>query len=163
MPCTRYKEALYVAEVTYEKIVHRQRRGICPDYQLIYWEVLGGQSWTFKMKHTVWKKIVLNNYITYLDELRLEQHSILQSKNASHLFVIEQYVLIHMLEFFCCIQTDSNRAHTTLDNLQLFFYACSNPGKISWQIIGICQQMAGSHRAALHSYEQSLLRIQTRK
>ena len=116
----RYKEALYVAEVTYEKIVHRQRRGICQYYLLIYWEVSGGQSWTFKMKHTVWKKIVLNNYITYLDELTLEQHSILQSKNASHLFVIEPYVLIRMLEFFCCIQTDSNRAQTTLDKLHQF-------------------------------------------
>ena len=153
----RYKEALHVAEVTYEKTVHRQRRGVCPDYQLIYREVLGGQSWTFKMKHTVWKKIVLHTKITYLDELRLEQHSILQIKNAFSLFEIEPYVLIHMLEFFCCIQTDSNRALKTLDDLQLCFHAGRDPGKISWQILGICQQMAGNHRSALHSYGKSLL------
>ena len=153
---SRYREALSVVEMTKESIAHRHGRCLCPAHQMLYRNGFGGQSWTFKMKHTVWKDILLDNFNTYLDELRLEQHSILQSENESCAIVITPYVLTHMLEFFCCKQTDSNRAKTILAALQSTFQNVEYAGKLSWQILGICQQMAGNHLAALHSYLQSL-------
>ena len=153
---SRYREALSVVEMTKESIAHRHGRCLCPAHQMLYRNGFGGQSWTFKMKHTVWKDILLDNFNTYLDELRLEQHSILQSENESCAIVITPYVLTHMVEFICCKQTDSNRAKTILAALQSTFQNVEYAGKLSWQILGICQQMAGNHLAALHSYLQSL-------
>ena len=50
----------------------KTRVGICPANQMLYMETFEGQSWTFIMKHIARTDIVLNNYITYLDELILE-------------------------------------------------------------------------------------------
>ena len=44
-----------------------------------------------------------------------------------------------------------------LDSVSSIYQVGRDPGKISWQILGICQQMAGNHRSALHSYGKSLL------
>ena len=128
---------------------------------MLYRNAFGGQSWTFKLKHAS-KDIFLNNYITYLDELIPEQHSTLQSENNFAIFEISPYVLIHMLEFCCCKQANTNRAQEALDALQYLVshdWAVYMPRyfrKLHWQILGICQQMSGNHHAALHSYLQSL-------
>ena len=142
------------------KMVHQPPgKCLCPEHQMLYREAFGGRSWTFKMKQFVWKDIVLDNYNTYLDELRLEQHSILQSENDKCVMVITPFILVNMLEFFCCKQTDSNRAQTILDEFQSGMQNVEGAAKLHWQILGICQQMAGNHHAALHSYLQSLQEV----
>ena len=69
---SRYREALSVVAMTKIKIKIRHGRCLCPAHQMLYMEAFGGQSWTFKMKHTARNYIVLNNYIMHLDELILE-------------------------------------------------------------------------------------------
>ena len=96
----RYREALSVVEKTKEKMAHHHGRCICAEHQMIYREALGGRSWTFKMKHIASKDIDFNMCLAYLDELILEQHSILQSEHERVIFKISPYVLVHMLDFF---------------------------------------------------------------
>ena len=66
------------------------------------------------------------------------------------------------LIFFAVKKENTNRAQEALDALQYLVshdwavYMSPDFRKLPWQILGICQQMAGNHLAALHSYLQSL-------
>nr|XP_022307950.1 uncharacterized protein LOC111113950 [Crassostrea virginica] len=161
---SRHREALSVVERTKEKMAIRNGRCLCQKHQMRYMEAFGGQSWTFKMKHMVWKDISFSNKIKYLDELILEQHSALEACE-NNLF-ISPVILVHMLEFLCCRQTDSNGAHEAVEALEFLVrndwgggggvHVTHGSIKLSWQILGICQHMVGNHYAALHSYQQSL-------
>nr|XP_011448995.2 uncharacterized protein LOC105343365 [Crassostrea gigas] len=156
----RYREALFVIEMTKVKLaqpylmyrdnVDRER----------YTEAVGGQSWSTKIRQAIAGNIKLENEICYISELLPEQQS---SKQNSKLYLsIPPHVLLHMLEFLSSRHVDTMRAQTALDELQdlvhhdqgLYSYGLFR--EISWEILGICQQITGNLQAALYSYQQSL-------
>ncbi|XP_011455268.3 uncharacterized protein [Magallana gigas] len=156
----RYREALSVIEMTKVKLAqpylmyhrHRDRER--------YTEAVGGQSWSTKMRQAVAGNINLVNKLCYINELLPEQQSIRQNgRSALH---IPPLVLLHMLEVFCSRHVDTMRAQTVLDDLQVLVHHDQGLHvddllrDISWEILGICQQMAGNIQAALYSYQQSL-------
>lgn len=75
---------------------------------------------------------------------------------------IPPFVLLYMLEIFCCkhinrtmeIQSALNNLHTVVNQGKSIPQHCKD---ISWEILGICQHFAGDRKAALYSFEQSLL------
>nr|XP_034322925.1 uncharacterized protein LOC117688744 [Crassostrea gigas] len=156
----RYREALSVIELTkvklarpylmYRKHVDRER----------YTEAVGGQSWSTKIRQAVAWDITLVNKICYITELLPEQQS--SRPNGGSALYIPPFVLLHMLEVFCSRHVDTVRAQGALDNLQVLvhhdrgLYVHKDYGDISWEILGICHQMAGNLQAALYSYQQSL-------
>jgi hypothetical protein len=125
-----------------------------------YTEAVGGQSWSTKLTHAVTTDIRVDNKIIYINELVTEQMISLQ--NYIPALFIPPLVLLHMLEFLCYRHIDTMRAQTALTDLQVLVHHDQGryvPGlsrDISWQILGICQQISGDLRAALYSYQQSL-------
>jgi hypothetical protein len=156
----RYTEALSVIEMTkvnlaqpyvmYNRTVDTER----------YTEAVGGQSWSTKLTHAVTCNIELDNNIIYINELMTEQMISLQNHCRS--LFIPSLVLLHMLEFLCYRYIDTMRAQTALTDLQVLVhhdqgrYVDVHLRDISWQILGICQQISGDLHAALYSYQQSL-------
>ncbi|XP_056016734.1 uncharacterized protein LOC130053461, partial [Ostrea edulis] len=125
-----------------------------------YTEAVGGQSWSTKYRHAVAWDIKLDNIIIYINELMTEQSVSLQ--NGFPLLFIPTLVVLHMLEFLCYRHIDTMRAQTALNDLQNLLrhdqgvYVDVYSRDISWQILGICQQISGNLQAALYSYQQSL-------
>lgn len=60
-----------------------------------------------------------------------------------------------MLEFVSYRHVDTMRARTALHDLEAHVHH-EHRLYISWEILGICQHMAGYVQAALYSYQQSL-------
>ena len=159
----RHREALFVIEMTKVNLAQpglMYARHVDPER---YTEAVGGRSWSYKMRHAVADYIILHNNICYISELSPEQ----QSSSLKHrsLLLIPPYIVLHMLEFLCCRHVDPMRAQTALNDLQ--FLVQNDQGvliheklrDISWEILGICQQVTGNHQAALYSYTQSLLQF----
>ncbi|XP_056014609.1 uncharacterized protein LOC125673327 [Ostrea edulis] len=156
----RYTEALSVIEMTkvnlaqpyvmYNMTIDTER----------YTEAVGGQSWSTKLRHAVAWNIMLENRIIYINELMTEQMVSLQ--NHFPVLNIPPLVVLYMLEFLCYRHIDTMRAQTALNDLQVLvhydqgLYVNVHLRDISWQILGICQQISGNLHAALHSYQQSL-------
>nr|XP_011418263.2 uncharacterized protein LOC105321605 [Crassostrea gigas] len=163
----RYREALSVIEMTkvklaqpylmYKRHVDRER----------YTEAVGGQSWSTKMRQTVAGDIILDNKICYISELIPEQQSALQ--NRQYMLVIPVFVMVHFLEFLCYRHIDTTLSRVALDELQVLvhhdqgLYVHDLSRNISWEILGICQQITGNLQAALYSYQQSLTQYQCSK
>ncbi|XP_061192575.1 uncharacterized protein LOC133200794 [Saccostrea echinata] len=160
----RHKEALSVIEMTKVKlaqpyVIYVYRLAINAE-RYIFSEFVGGHSWSTRMRHVVAYDIVLENAIFYINELVPEQQSGLQC--GYPILLIPLYVFIHMLEILCYRHVDPMRAQTALNELQdlvhhdqqMYIDACQRD--ISWQILGICQQVTGNYQAALYSYQQSL-------
>ena len=163
----RYKEALSVIEMTKVKLAQpglMYLKHVDPER---YTEAVGGQSWSTKMRQAVVYHIRLDNYICYINELKPEQQSALENKKRA--LYIPPFVLLHMLEFLCCRHVDPMRTQAALDDLQVLVHLDRGVlvhlefRDISWDILGICQQMTGNHQAALYSYHQSLAQIPTIK
>ncbi|XP_052687003.1 uncharacterized protein LOC128166105 [Crassostrea angulata] len=156
----RYREASSLLEITkvnlqqpylmYNDFVDRER----------YIEAVGGQSWSTKMRHAVAGDIKLDTIICYINELILEQQSAV--KNRWPLLYIPVFVMLHFLEFLCYRHIDTTLSQAALDELQVLvhhdqgLYIDVESRDISWEILGICQQITGNPQAALYSYEQSL-------
>nr|XP_022322567.1 uncharacterized protein LOC111124015 [Crassostrea virginica] len=156
----RHREALSVIEMTKVKLAQlglMYNGHVDPER---YTEAVGGQSWSTKMRHAVPQDITLEHNICYINELKLEQKS--SSLNDGPYLNIPSFILLHMLEFLCCRHVDPRRAQAALDELQVLVHHDQGVlvpvylRDISWEILGICQQMTGNHQAALYSYEQSL-------
>ncbi|XP_078340026.1 uncharacterized protein LOC111109049 [Crassostrea virginica] len=156
----RHREALSVIEMTKVKLAQpglMYWRHVDPER---YTEAVGGRSWSYKMRHAVACNINLYNDMCYINELTPEQQSC--SLNHKKLLHIPSYILLHMLEFLCCRHVDPVRAQAALDDLQVLVHHDQGVfvpvplRDISWEILGICQQMTGNHQAALYSYIQSL-------
>ena len=132
-----------------------------------YTEAVGGQSWSIKTRQAVAYDITLYNPICYISELTPEQKYALENKWG--FLEISPFVLLHMLEFLCCRHDDPMRAQAALDDLQVLVHHDMGMfvqeifRDISWEILGICQQMAGNHQAALYSYHQSLTQYPSHK
>nr|XP_011429923.2 uncharacterized protein LOC105330056 isoform X2 [Crassostrea gigas] len=156
----RYREALSVLEMTKVKLAqpymmytrHVDREG--------YTEAVGGQSWSTKSRQAVAQDIELDTIICYISELISEQQSALQNKVPT--LYIPVFVMLHFLEFLCYRHIDTTLSQAALDELQVLvhhdqgLYVCDIYRNISWEILGICQQITGNLQAALYSYQQSL-------
>nr|XP_022344447.1 uncharacterized protein LOC111137310 [Crassostrea virginica] len=156
----RHREALSVIEMAKVKLAQpglMYYRHVDPER---YTEAVGGRSWSYKMRHAVAGDIKLFSDICYINELTLEQQS--SSLNHERVLNIPPLVLLHMLEFLWCRYVDPMRAQAALDDLQVLVHHDQGVfvhklyRDISWEILGICQQMTGNHQAALYSYTQSL-------
>ncbi|XP_062618882.1 uncharacterized protein LOC134280489 [Saccostrea cucullata] len=155
----RYTEALSIIE----KVVKLAQPYVMYWYNEdteMYIEAVGGQSWSTKMRQAVAWIILLNNKIHYISELLLEQQSAME--NGWSFLCIPSFVLLYMLEILCYRHIDTIRAQTALDDLQALVHYDQGHfiplllRDISWQILGICQQVTGNLQAALYSYQQSL-------
>ena len=155
----RYRAALSVIETTKVKLEHARKlygRHVGLERHT---GVVGGQSLSRTIRQVLPLHIKLHN-ICVFNELTLEQQSALQS-NLSMLF-IPPFILLHMLEFLCCRHVNPMRAHGALYDLQDLVHHDQGVlvnvafRDISWEILGICQEIAGEYQAALYSYQQSL-------
>nr|XP_022340064.1 uncharacterized protein LOC111134870 [Crassostrea virginica] len=156
----RHREALSVIEMTKVKLAQpglMYYGHVDPER---YTEAVGGRSWSYKMRHAVACHIKLNNHFCYINELTPEQHS--STLNHQPVLDIPPFIMLHMLDFLCCRHVDPMRAQAVLDDLQILVHHDQGVfvhvllRDISWEILGICQQMTGNHQAALYSYTQSL-------
>ncbi|XP_062569084.1 uncharacterized protein LOC134231173 [Saccostrea cucullata] len=156
----RYMKALSIIEmikvklaqpcVMYNNYVETER----------YTDIVERLSWSTRMRESVARNIRLNNTIHYINELIPEQQSALQNK--CRIAYVPPLVLLYMLEILCYRHVDTRRVQTVLDDLQTLVHydqgqlICLHCRDISWQILGICQQVTGNLQAALYSYQQSL-------
>ena len=155
----RYRKALSVIEMTKVKLAQPGLMHSTHVHPERYTEAVGGRSWSYKMRHAVAYNIKLYNDICYIFELTPEQQS--SSFNHEKILLYPPYILLHMLEFLCCRHVDPMRAQAALDDLQVLVHHDQGVlplwhRGISWEILGICQQMTGNRQAALYSYRQSL-------
>ena len=158
----RYREAMSVIEITKVKLAQpglMYNRHVDPER---YAETVGGLPWSSKMRKAVAYTCTfkLYNITSFINEITLEQQSALQYKQLG--LFIPPFILLHMLEFLCCRHVDPIRAQAALDDLQVLVHHDQGMfvpvylRDISWEILGICQQIAGDHQAALFSYQNSL-------
>ncbi|XP_062572786.1 uncharacterized protein LOC134234756 [Saccostrea cucullata] len=156
----RYMEALSIVEMIKVKLAQPY---LMYEYNVnieMYTEAVGGQSWSTKMRQAVAWYIILDTDVQYISELIPEQQSALQNNLSS--LSIPPFVLLYMLEILCYRHVDTMRVHTALDDLQTLVHYDQGQfvplhlRDISWQILGICQQVTGNLQAALYSYQQSL-------
>ncbi|XP_052710053.1 uncharacterized protein LOC128184554 [Crassostrea angulata] len=156
----RYRDALSVIDITKVKLAQPYLMyGSHVDRER-YTEAVGGQSLSTKMRQAVAQDIKLPNEIFHINELMPEQQS--STQNSWPLLYIPPLVLLYMLEFLCSRHVDTLRAQSALDDLQALVH--HDQGElihvhlrdISWEILGICQQITGNLQAALYSYQQSL-------
>ncbi|XP_078322088.1 uncharacterized protein LOC144621922 [Crassostrea virginica] len=160
----RYMEALYITETIKVKLAQPGLMYKIYVNQEIYTEVVGGQSWSTKMRQAVADDIILDTCICYNNELTLEQQSAFQYQKDA--LLIPLFVMLHFVEFLCYRHTDTALAQATLEDLQFLVYhdqgvlVPEHLRDISWDVLGICHQMTGNLQAALHSYQQSLTQFQ---
>ena len=161
---SRYREALSVIELTKVKLAQpglMYRKNVDPER---YIEAVGGRSWSYKMRQARAHDITLYIHMCYINELISEQQSALQN-NRFALF-IPLFVVLHFVEFLCYRHIDTTLAQTALEELQALvhydqgLYVHHVCRDISWEILGICQQMTGNLQAALHSFQNSLTQLQ---
>ncbi|XP_062590489.1 uncharacterized protein LOC134252064 [Saccostrea cucullata] len=125
-----------------------------------YTEALGGKPLSTKMRQAVAMHIIVDGKTRYINELVPEIAS--NRQNGMFGIAIADRVMLLMLEILCYIHIDRKKAHSALNDLQDLVHRGEveiEPGigkDIAWQILGICQQMTGNHKAALYSYLQSL-------
>nr|XP_022315415.1 uncharacterized protein LOC111119501 [Crassostrea virginica] len=151
----RYRDALSITEIIKVKLAQpglMYRTHVDP---VKYTEAVGGRSWSTKMRQAVTDDIYLNNYACFINELTPEQQSALQ-KNRPFLY-IPLFVVLHFVEFLCYRHIDIALAQAALEELQVLvhhdqgLYVSDFNRDISWEILGICQQMSGNLQAALFS------------
>nr|XP_022310279.1 uncharacterized protein LOC111115734 [Crassostrea virginica] len=158
----RYREALYITEMIKVKLAQpglMYREHVDPER---YTEAVGGQSWSTKMRRAVAYDIELDAHTCYINELTLEQQSAIQNNRMITNIHVPLFVVLHFVEFLCYRHTDTRLAQTALEELQVLvhhdqgLYVHHLGRDISWEILGICQQMTGNLQAALYSYQQSI-------
>ena len=156
----RYREALSLIEMTKVKLAQpglAYRGVVCPER---YMEAVGGQSLSTKMRQAAAQDILLSNGICYINELIPEQHC--DQHSNSFAIRIPLFVLLHFVEFLCYRHTDTALAQTALEELQVLvhydqgWHISNTHRDISWEILGICQQLSGNHQAALDSFQHIL-------
>ncbi|XP_062580647.1 uncharacterized protein LOC134242566 [Saccostrea cucullata] len=155
----RYSEALSVIEAIKAKLGQPYSVYMRCVHPWRYIEAVERLSLSTKMRKVAWD-IRLNNFICYINELVLEQQSGLQCSHP--VLHIPLCVLLHMLEVLCYRHVDPVRTQRALNDLQDLVHHDQETDilgyekDISWEILGICQQITGNYQAALHSYQQSL-------
>ncbi|XP_062607490.1 uncharacterized protein LOC134269310 [Saccostrea cucullata] len=156
----RYRKALFIIDVVKLKLANP-----CVMYMYNvdaekYTEAVGGQSWFTKMRHAVAGDVTLVNMIHYICDLLPEQQYGLE--NTTFSLSVPLFVLLNMLDILCCRHIDTIRAQTALNDLQTLVHYDRGQliyrdfKDISWQILGICQQVTGNLQDAWYSYQRSL-------
>ncbi|XP_052700094.1 uncharacterized protein LOC128177423 [Crassostrea angulata] len=157
----RYREALSVIEMIkfklarpdlmYHHIVHRAISR--------YTEPVEGQVWGM-FRQAAPRNMILYNTISYISELLPEQKS--SKGNRRLTSKIPFLVMLHFLEFLCYRHIGTTLSQAALDELRALVHhdlgmdIHNLQRDISWEILGICQQITGNLQAALYSYQQSL-------
>ncbi|XP_062613907.1 uncharacterized protein LOC134275660 [Saccostrea cucullata] len=120
-----------------------------------------GMSLNHKMRIALVVAIVLISEYTYIDELILEQKT--SNENGELSLFIPPLVMLHMLFTLNHHKLgDKVRSQQSLQDLHTLLlyddgvYVRDNLRDISWQILGICQQICGEFQGALESYQHSL-------
>ncbi|XP_062580646.1 uncharacterized protein LOC134242565 [Saccostrea cucullata] len=155
----RYLQALTVIEATKAKLGQPYSVNMRYVYPQRYSEAVERLSLSTKMRKVAWD-IRLNNLMYYINELVPEQQSGLPYRHPG--LGIPLYVLLHMLEILCYRHVVPVRTQRALDDLQDLVHhnqetdLLGNGKEISWEILGIFQQITGNYQAALYSYRQSL-------
>ncbi|XP_061169391.1 uncharacterized protein LOC133178687 [Saccostrea echinata] len=156
----RYMEALSIIEVVKDKLAQPYVMHNFKVRARKYIDAVGGRSWSTKMRQTVTWDIRLYNLVHYVEELIPEQISGFQNNMPS--LSVPPFIMLHMLEIFCYRFRDTVKAQRALDDLETLVhydqgvYVDLLLRDISWQILGICQQVTGNTRAAIYSYKRSL-------
>ena len=157
---SKLKEALFVIELTKVRLAQPElmyRRHVDPER---YTEAVGEQNLSIKMRQIMTLIITLVNNICHINELLPEQQSALQNNSFS--LHIPLFVVLHFVQFLCYRHIDTTLAQTALEELRILvqndqgLYIDHLYRDISWEILGICQQMTGNLQAALHSFQYSL-------
>ena len=154
----RYRAALSVIETTKVNLEHTRKMFEGHEDPERYTEVVGGHSLSWKTRQLVPFYINFQSSVCFINELALEQQSALQNKQS--ILCIPPFILLHMLKFFCCRHVDLTEAQRALYDLQDLVH--NDQGllipvqlrDISWDILGICQELAGDYQAALFSYQR---------
>nr|XP_011415117.1 uncharacterized protein LOC105319315 [Crassostrea gigas] len=163
----RYRDALSVIDFTKVKLAQPYLMyGSHVDRER-YTEAVGGLSLCTKMRQAVAMYIILYNEIFYINELIPEQQS--SKQNNRYILIIPPLVLLYMLEVLCSRHGETLRTQRALDDLQVLVHHDQGDlinvelRDISWEILGICQQISGNLHAALYSYQQSLRQYPSHK
>lgn len=114
-----------------------------------------GLSLSNKMRRAVVVNISLNENIIYINELLPEQTCCF--KKGFGKLRISPFVLLNMLTFLCSRHVDMIRSQRALNTLKSDVQnALEHYRRISYEILGICQEIAGNKDDALNSYYKSL-------
>jgi hypothetical protein len=126
-----------------------------------YIEAVGSLSLSRRMKRAWVNAITLDCKVHYIEECILEQYVILQ--NCERFLYISPFVLTDMLLVLSHYRLgDRSQALQSLTDLQTLLvydegrYVLFRDRNMSWQILGICQNVVGDVNGALQSYQESL-------
>nr|XP_034309239.1 uncharacterized protein LOC117683659 [Crassostrea gigas] len=156
----RYKDALSIIDISKVKMSQPYVRFRGNGKGWAYIEAVGGQPWSTKITQAIANNLRLDNGICYITELLLEQES---GKRSNRTWIlISPFILANMLEFLICRHNDTSRAQAALDNITALIqhgeedFVAKDTMDISWEILGICQEINGNIQAARFSFQQSL-------
>ena len=156
----RYNKAIEVIERVKDKNHSDRERGT----EILY---IREKSYSERMAQTTAGIIPLENAICYISELLPEQRC--SSVFGKYLLHVPPHVLLHMLEVLCYRHLDPMKSKAALDNLRLLVthdqgvFVPRHVRDISWEILGICQQITGNAKDAMFSFQQSLAQKQYNK
>lgn len=149
----RYRKALSLLEIAKKKLDS--------PYRLYCGRAVGnprtvyGLSLSKKMRRVVIGDIRLKTCINYINELMPEQTSCFE--NLSQMLRVPPFVFFNMLSFLCSRHVETIRAQSSLKALKSDVeHVSEHYGRISYEILGICQEIAGNRQDALNSYYKSL-------
>ncbi|XP_062620255.1 uncharacterized protein LOC134281832 [Saccostrea cucullata] len=155
----RYEHSLIILQKAQERM---SRPYIIYGYNVnidMYRQCMTGIPLGRRMRSAVMKDIVLNKN-TYINELVMEQFN---NKYGRPVLLIPPLVMLHMLFILNHHRLgDTVRSQQSLQDLQtllLYDDRVNVPTllrDISWQILGICQQICGDYVGSLQSYQCSL-------
>ncbi|XP_062611777.1 uncharacterized protein LOC134273605 [Saccostrea cucullata] len=119
------------------------------------------KSWNTKLREVVVVDIGLSSAVCYLHELGIEKH-VARVENKH--FHVPPYVLTLFIIVLCNVRL-GNRTGYYYTVCELKNILDKDVGRfvpiklknISWQILGICQQLSGDHAGAFESYKASLI------
>ncbi|XP_061176144.1 uncharacterized protein LOC133185101 [Saccostrea echinata] len=156
----KYKRALVVLDIARQKLSQpfvMYKREV--DEQ-IYCKLMGGQSLSTKMRNAWARDVTIKSCFKYIDEFNLEQRA--TQKSGVNMFCVPPLVLTHMLSVLCLHRLgNKSLCQQSLTDLQTLLHSDDNKNipkilrEISWQILGICQQVVGELHEALDSYQQA--------
>ncbi|XP_062603992.1 uncharacterized protein LOC134265797 [Saccostrea cucullata] len=125
-----------------------------------YGEAVEGLPWSIRLNRNFVTDIVLDSDLIYLSELSLEQEDC--KKNLMPAIGIPPFVMLYFLLVLCYRRVNARKSQEALDDFLIFLhndngeYVLSEFRNISWQILGICQELTDHKEAALVSYKKAV-------
>ncbi|XP_062601319.1 uncharacterized protein LOC134263039 [Saccostrea cucullata] len=157
----RYKRGLVVLNIAKVKLSQPVVMYNSEVDEQIYCRLMGGYSLSTKMNNAWARHVTINSCFMYIDEFKLEQEA--TRKSGVEVFRVPPLVLTHMLSVLCYHRLgDKPRCQQSLTDLRTLLHSDDRKNvpkifrEVSWQILGICQQVVGELREALESFQQAL-------